>query len=77
MGDIGLGVEFFLITLDAVIKQDFDAADAVVECVLGAFADLVAPDDAKLVELLPLAIQRQKCADFKMAGGNVELVGDL
>ena len=43
----------------------------------GARCDLVAHEDTNFIELLPLAVECEQRADFKIAGGDVEGAGDL
>src|SRR5882724_343133 len=39
--------------------------------------NLVTHEDANLVELLPMAVERKQRPDFKVAGGNIKCAGDF
>ena len=67
----------FLLAFDAVVERLLDLLNAGDEGLPGAPRDLVAHEDAELVELLPLAVQGQQGADLEVAGGDVEGVGEL
>ncbi len=41
---------------------------------MGAFGDLIAHQDADLIQLLPLAIKSQQGSDFKIPGRNVKFM---
>ena len=48
---------FFLFTFNAVIQHAFDAGNAIVQRTLGALGNLVAHQNADLVQLLPLTVK--------------------
>ena len=73
----GEEIVFLFFSLDTVIEQAFDATNAIIQCALGSQSDLVAHEDANLLQLLPFAIDRQQSANFKVASGNVKLVRDV
>ncbi|WP_394757453.1 hypothetical protein, partial [Rhodoferax sp.] len=70
-GHTGEKVVFLFLALNAVIEETFNADYAVHQRALGSLTDLVTHEDANLVQLLPLAIQRQQRANLEIAGGNV------
>ena len=68
---------FGFFALNAVVELAGDTGNAFCKRAVGSFGDFVAHEDANLVELLPLPVQRQQGAYLKVARGNVEPRGDF
>ena len=63
-----------LLDFDGVIEL---ASDAVDKDAPGAWGDLIAHENPDLVELLPLAIEREQRAHLEVSGGDVERVRNV
>ena len=70
-------IVFGFFALNAVVELAGDTGNAFCKRAVGSFGDFVAHEDANLVELLPLPVQRQQGAYLKVARGNVEPRGDF
>lgn len=61
-----------LLGLDAVVQTLRDLGKTLVEGLLRSPADLVAHQNTHPVDLLPLSVQREQCADLEIARGDVD-----
>src|ERR1017187_8826700 len=69
---------FLLLGFDAVVEARGDFLfERVEDGLASAGGNLTAHEDANFVELLPLAVESEKRADLKVAGGDVKRAGDL
>jgi hypothetical protein len=70
-------VVLLLLRFEAGIEAVADAPEALDERGASAAGDLVAHEDADLIDLLPLVLQAEQGADLEITGGDVDGAGNL
>lgn len=70
-------IVLFFRVFQAVVERGGDFLESRFECCLGPHRALVAHEDADVIDLLPLVLQREQRADFEVPRGDVEPLGDL
>lgn len=76
-GSPGEEIVFLFFIFERAVEPVLDLGQALGEDGAGALRDLVAHEEANLVELLPLAVEGQERADLEVAGGDVDGLGKI